>query len=210
MEQLYTRTQGDVLIAPLQAIERGHNILDDSGGALLGSVYFLVRPYPHPDDLTTPMIGVNAFATQLLADHGGNLPPEFGVTGPEALGALRSHSYHQWQRRLAAQKNEYGLQGIPRADLYPQLLWDMFVMVWQICGRSVRRGRPAHIFFVDAAFHPGGDRRLSMLEGWVDILAEYLGPQSTKPPLEQELAKALYGPAYRKLTKALREWEGKN
>ena len=38
----------DVLIAPLKAIERGHNILNEDGVAAIGSVFFLIRPCQSP------------------------------------------------------------------------------------------------------------------------------------------------------------------
>jgi hypothetical protein len=190
--------QEDVIVAPLLAIQRGFNILDEAGSALLGSVYFLVRPYPVPDDLGQHVIGINHWMQSVLTERGNLLPPEYGSTGSEAITSLRRTAYSEWFRRLTA--NQAGLDGLPE-DLYQQLLWDQFIVVWQTIGRLVRRGREAHVFFVDAAFHPRDGRRRSMLKGWYDMLHEYLGPEATKSDLDRLFAYTLYGPAYRALQK---------
>ncbi|UUZ84557.1 hypothetical protein LJK88_13335 [Paenibacillus sp. P26] len=48
----FANENADVLIAPLLAISRGYNILDETKGSLFGSVFFLIRPYPIPQDMT--------------------------------------------------------------------------------------------------------------------------------------------------------------
>lgn len=48
----FAETEADILVAPILAISRGYNILDINGnGALFGSAFFLVRPYPVPNNL---------------------------------------------------------------------------------------------------------------------------------------------------------------
>ncbi|MEL7407236.1 MAG: DUF3962 domain-containing protein, partial [Cyanobacteria bacterium J06558_2] len=39
-----------ILIAPMDSIGRGFNILNSNGKAAFGAVYFLIRRYPHPND----------------------------------------------------------------------------------------------------------------------------------------------------------------
>lgn len=202
IEQLRYR-DADIIVAPLLAIQRGFNILDDAGGALLGSAFFLVRPYPVPDDLSQHVIGMNYWAIQMLRDYGNQLPAQFGQSGVEIMGELRRRAYSEWNHRLTT--GRYGLEGLPD-DLYHQLLWDQFVVVWQTIGRLVRRGREARVFFVDAAFHPR-KRGRSMLRGWTEILGEYLEPQSTKPFIEQQLAKTLYETAYQALKALIQRLE---
>ncbi|HYU73593.1 MAG TPA: hypothetical protein VEL31_13005, partial [Ktedonobacteraceae bacterium] len=46
----FARTNGKILIAPLQAIGRGYNILNRDGKAAFGAIYFLTRPMPYPAD----------------------------------------------------------------------------------------------------------------------------------------------------------------
>ncbi len=202
VENLASR-QADVIVAPLLAIQRGFNILDDLGGALLGSVFFLVRPFPVPDDLGQHVIGVNQWAQRLLEAYEEKLPVGFGESPSEMIGELRRRAYADWNRRLSA--GQYGLDGLPE-DLYRELLWDQFVAVWQTIGRLVRRGRPARVCFVDTAFHPPQGR--SMLRGWTEILDEYMGAHTQKPLLEQQLAETLYRPAYQALKALLKQLDG--
>jgi hypothetical protein len=203
IEQLINR-KASIVVAPLLAIQRGFNILDEAGGALLGSAFFLVRPYPVPDDLSQHVIGINHWMQTQLSSQGNCLPSEYGVNGQEAMGKLRRKAFSEWNRRLTS--GQYGLDGLPW-DLYQQLLWDQFVVVWQTIGRLVRRGRKARIFFVDAAFHPGKKRK-SYLRGWYTMLRQYLGPESTKPKLDQQFAEKLYGSAYRALEALIERLEG--
>ncbi|MEH2073574.1 MAG: hypothetical protein V7K57_04165 [Nostoc sp.] len=45
--ETFGQTKGEILVAPMNAIGRGFNILNANGKAAFGSVYFLTRPYPH-------------------------------------------------------------------------------------------------------------------------------------------------------------------
>lgn len=192
----FSHRQVDVLVAPLLAIQRGFNILDDSGGALLGSAFFLVRPYPVPNDLSQHVMGVNAWAIQQLATNNNQLPSQYETNGLSAIRKFRNEAYSQWHHRLGTGK--YGMQGLAH-DLYQELLWDQFVVVWQTIGRLVRRGRPTRIFFVDGAFDQKSGR--SMLRGWSEILAGYLGSNVHKEYLEKQFAETLYTPAYKAFSK---------
>ena len=62
----FAETGAEVLVAPLLAIERGHNILNDEGTAAIGSVFFLARPHPRPDDIGLAIQAVNDWAARML------------------------------------------------------------------------------------------------------------------------------------------------
>ena len=51
-----------ILIAPLMAIERGHNIVSEDGRAVIGSVYFLMRPMPVPHQFSSAIRDMNHWA----------------------------------------------------------------------------------------------------------------------------------------------------
>ncbi len=189
-------------IFPLLAFQRGYNILNDQGKALLGSAYFLVRPFPHPDDASLPIIGANASTIkEMMPDW--IVPANYGTSATEMIGTLRRHAYIEWLHRMPSSKREYGLQGM-KDDLYEQYLWDQFIIVWQACLRFFRGGCPANIYFVDGAFHPMNKTR-STLRGWIHILDDYLAPTSAKDPFDRQLVEALYGPAHRALKKLEKE-----
>lgn len=53
-----------VLVAPLQVVSRGHNILNEARRAAVSAIYFLHRPHPRPDDMA-PVIGrLNRYAME--------------------------------------------------------------------------------------------------------------------------------------------------
>src|SRR6266700_3180572 len=189
-------------IFPLLAFQRGYNVLDDQGKALLGSAYFLVRPFPHPDDASLPVIGANAYTIKEMVPF-SMVPASYGERATEMIGELRRKAYHEWMRRMPSSQKEHGLQGM-KDDLYKEYLWDQFIIVWQTCLRFFRGGRSANIYFVDGAFHPMNKTR-STLTGWIYILDEYLAPTSSKDPFDRQLVEALYGPAYRALKKLEKE-----
>ncbi len=51
VEDFSKMNQAWILVAPLLALERGHNILNEFDQAAIGTCYFLVRIHPTPDDL---------------------------------------------------------------------------------------------------------------------------------------------------------------
>jgi hypothetical protein len=189
----FSSRDADILVAPLLAIQRGFNILDDHKGALLGSAFFLVRPFPVPDDISQHVIGINQKAMQLILENKDQIPSTYGK-GAQALIKYRRDMYKHWSKRLSSFKsndNEY---------IY-EVAWDQFVIVWQTVGRLVRGNRSARVFFVDGAFHQSNSN--STLFQWYNILNQYLGDNTQASALDIQLAKTLYEPAYQGLKQIL-------
>jgi hypothetical protein len=184
------------LVAPLQAIERGHNILAGHQAAI-GSVYFLVRPYPRPGDPQAAIQRINAWSL-------GYVPylstPDIAAAGRE----LRDKARARWDRELREGQTYRGMQD------RSALLWTMLVLVWQCIGRLLRGGVPARVHFIDAKWAevsgqllPGeyDTEQTSMLLGFRRILQTAL----TDPdPAQRAIAESLYGP----LAVALNHIEG--
>ncbi|HEU5006708.1 MAG TPA: hypothetical protein VFT67_07035, partial [Jatrophihabitantaceae bacterium] len=61
---------GQLLIAPLLAVERGHNIVTPGGKAAIGSAYFLARPHHRPDDITLATQAINDWAVRQYRSSG--------------------------------------------------------------------------------------------------------------------------------------------
>ncbi|MFD8963258.1 hypothetical protein ACFV0W_41625, partial [Streptomyces anulatus] len=88
--------------------------------------------------------------------------------------------------------------------------WDMLVLMWQVIGRLVRGGVPARVVFVDAAFAPNraatperpDTPESSLLHSIVDVLDPYFEGDA-KSAEEQFIARALYEPLRRMLTRLL-------
>ena len=182
------------LVAPLQAMERGHNILVGQEAAI-GSVYFLVRPYPRPGDPYTAIHRINSWGMRYF--QGGAVSPlPLSVEARRFRGAAQE----RWTDLLAGEDTYRGMAD--RTDL----LWTQLVLVWQCIGRLLRGGVSARVHFVDAKWAevsaglvdgPSADTEAtSMLVGFRRILEEAL---THDDPNHRAVAEALYGPFARSL-----------
>lgn len=174
------------LVAPLQSIERGHNILVGQEAAI-GSVYFLVRPYPVPGDIHTAIHKLNAWSYHFFLQH-----PE--KTATEAGLLLRQVASKEWEKALSKEKRYRTLDDQERSPL----LWTQFVLVWQTIGRLLRGGASARVHFIDSRWAEHSlvgkkdTEQTSMLVGFRNILRAAV----THPdPIEQAIAQTLYGEA---------------
>jgi len=180
--------EADILVAPLMAIQRGFNILDEAEGALLGTAYFLVRPFPPPEDLSPQILSLNAWLLDQLQNHHRLLKAPFGEMGIEGINELRQRAYQRWYQRLKTGRVSVG--GMDEAA-YKEFLCDNFVTIWQTVGRLLRGGRDARVHFVDATF-ASVQRQRHMLHDWQMILESLMNAESLH---ERYLADALYGAA---------------
>ena len=174
------------LVAPLQAMERGHNILVGQEGAI-GSVYFLVRPFPRPGDPHAAIQRMNAWAAEYV-------PTLTSLNAGEAGQQLREEAYARWKRDLQGEETYKGT-----ADKTP-LLWTQLVLVWQCIGRLLRGGAAARVHFIDAKWAevttgltagPFDTEDSSMLIGFQRVLTDVT---NSAEPTERLIAQALYGP----------------
>lgn len=174
------------LVAPLQSIERGHNILVGQEAAI-GSVYFLVRPYPVPGDIHTAIHKLNAWAYDFF-------PQLQDKTATEAGLILRRTASMEWDKALSKEKRYKRLEDEERSPL----LWTQFVLVWQTIGRLLRGGASARVHFVDSRWAENSlvgtndTEQTSMLVGFRNILRAAV----THPdPAERAIAQTLYSEA---------------
>lgn len=144
----FALTTGKVLIAPLSAIGRGYNILTvDRQRAAFGTVYFLVRPMPHPYDIQALAGELNAYTLNQCSN------PDFEAwVHPrlhEQAKEFRRHTKEYWAR--AEMRRFY-------RDLNQQARRDLaattFGRIVQATGRLVRGGVPFRAYFVDASWAP--------------------------------------------------------
>jgi hypothetical protein len=146
----------ELLVAPLLAVERGHNILNKQRKAAFGTVLFLARPHPVPDDLSLAIFAVNDWVTRYVRDHPGVRAGTFGkmtATAGDldaAARAFRREGRKEW-RRLLSRRYIYSQLDDDEKESFA---WDQMVTIWQVIGRLVRGGVPARVLFVDAAFAP--------------------------------------------------------
>ncbi|MFH8788907.1 hypothetical protein [Streptomyces roseoverticillatus] len=219
----------ELLVAPLLAVERGHNILTtpqrpgEEKVAAFGTVFFMARPHPRPDDLSLAVFAINDWATRFVRDQLRSLDGTFSdmVAGADSLytagSAFRTTARRVWRHVLSRPYIYSSLSD----DEKKSFAWDQLVTIWQVIGRLVRGGVPARVVFVDAAFAPqlaaaqapviGRERRPrraadpGLLVRLRDVLTPYFADTDasavgTYPdPADTELVKLLYRPLYEAL-----------
>lgn len=197
--------EADILIAPLLAVERGHNIVVPGAGgkAAIGTVYFLARPHHRPDDMTLAIQAVNDWAVRQV---------RYGAFHQQALASVTPDRAGLDFRRLAAERwNHFLTRRMAWTSLNPEektaFTWDQLVLMWQVIGRLVRGGVPARVVFVDAAFSPreagftGTDTpATSLLASMREVLEPYFSRTSLLPSIDKSLVAALYEPLHNALT----------
>jgi hypothetical protein len=163
----FANENADVLIAPLLAISRGYNILDETKGSLFGSVFFLIRPYPIPQDMTYLIQMLHAELPNLI--ERANFE---GKTYRPALNFIRSESNSLLHRMYRKPDYWSVLNPAERRTI----AWYTFVPVWQTIGRLLRKGTPARVFYCDGKFLAQPMRTdvgESMLDYWLKIMTDH-------------------------------------
>ncbi|UOZ07024.1 hypothetical protein [Amycolatopsis sp. WQ 127309] len=201
-------TAAEILVAPLLAVERGHNILNDDKVAAIGSVFFLARPNPRPDDLGLAVHTVNDWLVR-FADSAG-FTEQLGEAADldEGATAIRKEARGRWYRALARSLGWSSLG--PDRDT---VTWDLLVLIWQVIGRLVRGGVPARVVFVDSAFAPetaagrpaDETTATSLLHNIHAVLTPYLTMDSTEPTHDRYIVDALYRPLWAALDRLLED-----
>ncbi len=185
-----------ILIAPLLAIERGHNIISEDGRAAIGSVYFLVRPMPVPHQFSSAVREMNHWAVKTwydneLANARDSLLTEWREYRRKANAAWQEILHNPGQFRNATE------------HVRRNLVWTQLVALWQTVGRAVRGGSSVRVHFCDAAFAPesaGGEtdtERTSMLLAMRAELNRYLDDSHKTNSLDQrerDVCRFLYSP----------------
>ncbi|MBB4913081.1 pPIWI_RE_Z domain-containing protein [Streptosporangium saharense] len=205
---------GRVLVAPLLAVERGHNILNEELEAAIGTTYFLARPNPRPDDLGLAVHAINDWMVRALESGEFATWVQNGQSLDQGASAAHAEARSHWYR-LLARSLAWSRLGDDRATV----TWDMLVLTWQVIGRLVRGGVPANAVFVDAAFAPftaSGNRHLetsasSLLHSiWEVLDPAFRGPEITAGPgrLEQQIIRALFYPLWAPLDRCLNDPTG--
>ena len=183
-----------ILIAPAAAIERGYNIVNEYGHSTFGSVFFMVRPMPYPDDITARCSKLNGIIESCCAL--GNFSDEF-----DKVTAIRDTAYKKW----------YMLENSVSIPLKKQnetikrdITASLFILILQIFGRLARITDPdmlaPRVYFADGAFRRKSDdpEGYDFLNELLDYLNELMSKENSK-----EIAGTLYQPFYEALLKGI-------
>jgi hypothetical protein len=198
------KNDGKILIAPLQAIGRGYNILNQYGKAAFGAIYFLTRPMPYPSDTQALARELNRRTLDWCQRE--NLPIwQEQLIYNQAL-ALREKAAAYWRKAelrtyytLLEHEDTYGDQQYSESELFDLAATTVGYII-QACGRLLRGGVPFHAFFVDAAWAPEIARkkataessRTSLLTAMFEVLQLYVQDQAGAA-LYAPIVKALEG-----------------
>lgn len=189
-------TSTRIVVVPLMALERGHNILNTQGKAAFGAALFLNRPMPVPDNWQSTVQQLNAWA--LEHEHDPTLYEE--ATRLEILTLTKVADIF-YQNAAAEMVNlNYTASSFQQLTAKERsvLCWTQLVSIWQIIGRLVRGGVPAEVHFMDLKFAPksaNGEKDseiTSLLVGIIKVLELALEGED-KQPGAKTLARSLYG-----------------
>jgi hypothetical protein len=201
IERFGLEPENSILVAPMQIVARGHNILNRANCAAISSIYFLHRPHPRPDDLGPTIGRLNRFAQERF---------DKGVLGDigESVASRARRIRHAANEivRYGLEAGRVGYRSLP-AEFKAQFAWDMLTPLWQTVGRGIRGGSPVFTGFVDRAFAPlsfDGNQRGDTAESSVLVQSLRQLEMAMDPkinPAEHEVAKLLYQPFHDALSK---------
>lgn len=160
----FSTTEEQILVVPLLSVGRGYNIMDEQeDGALFGTVFFLIRPYPIPNDLGYYVQVLHGKLPTLLEDI-----QKSGLQYGKAMRKIRGESrklllkmfrYPDFWKRLSEEERLI-------------LAWYTFIPVWQMIGRLLRGGKDARVFYCDAKFHQATEGVPTLIDYWKTCMAE--------------------------------------
>ena len=195
--ETFASTNGKILVAPMSAIGRGFNILNQNGKAAFGAVYFLTRPYPHPHDTQAIAQEMNRRSLDWVDDADFVAWQEDGVLQRAetvrklAASYWRSVEHRSYYKTL--RKNEE-LRAFPRKDLAATTAG----LIIQAVGRLLRGGVPFNAYFVDAAWAPNNALNKepdtpssSLLAAIIELISEYVANDSINEALYESITNAL-------------------
>jgi hypothetical protein len=162
--EIFGYEQGKILVAPTSSIGRGFNILNSSGKAAFGAVYFLTRPYPHPNDTRAIAQEMNRRAYDWLAkedfiawQQGDGIAHRAELLRKTANAYWRSVEQRSYYKTL---RDNPDLCAFPRYDLAATTLG----RIVQAVGRLIRGGVPFHGYFVDSAWADNSAKKLAAIK----------------------------------------------
>lgn len=184
----------DILIAPAMAIERGHNIVDETGHSALSAVFFMVRPMSVPDDIQEKGSKLNGYMEAHCKRQENESIWAYNVR-------MRQEATKRWS--IITSSGNFGLDNLDEDD-QKDIVSTLFILILQIFGRLARvtdTSKPApHVYFMDGAFRkpPETDHGFDCLSA----LGMYLDDMMQNPK-NSEIAQTLYMPFYEAYKKGI-------
>lgn len=193
IERFGEEPEKSILVAPMQVVARGHNILNSDSRAAIASIYFLHRPHPRPDDLTSVIGRLNRYGIERFDRGMGEDPDQPDERLSQRARRMRYAATNIVRYSLYARGGYSGLS----TEYKAQFAWDMLTPLWQTIGRGIRNGCPVHIGFVDRQFAPlsfDGAADSPESSVLVQALRQLDVAMASSDPTARTLAKLLYQP----------------
>lgn len=186
-----------ILITPMLAIERGHNILNDDHVAALGAAFYLVRPHLHPEDIGYHVESMNRWGIE-------EIRAGFPSAGrPDASLGERARMFQRIARlrgtERLAESLRYTLTVEDSAERRA-MDWTNIAPLNQIAGRMLRGASRARIYFCDGAFAPHSDDSA--------LLGMYRALDEAMSGADADVADPLYRPLWHGLRNLLEKYRG--
>lgn len=183
-----------ILVAPAAAIERGYNIVDESGHSTLSSVFFLVRPMAIPDDIGQKSCKLNG----IVANKYSHSQIANGLL---KASDIRSFAAKQWN--IIERSSKMSLKYLPEVQK-TDITAGIFVLILQIFGRLARitdLDKPApRLYFADGAFR--SDENNPDSYDCLNELISYINNMMQNPK-DAAVARTLYQPFYEAFMKGV-------
>ena len=179
--------ESKVLVAPIDAIGRGRNILNLAGKAAFGSIFFLIRSLLPPN---APSADARHLMHWILSKESVQVAREnFGIVAED----FRRQARTEWYRLMSTKQTWKNMEDDDRRKLASTL----FTRIWQAVGRGIRGNVPVIVVFVDSKWAPESAKektdsaRTSLLLAMREC---YEGLIFSNTPLgcENQIAAALY------------------
>ena len=184
----------DILIAPALAIERGHNIVDETGHSALSSVFFMVRPMAVPDDIQEKGSKLNGYMEAHCQRQENESIWTYNVR-------MRQEATKRWS--IVTGSAYYGIDNLSEDDK-KDIVSTLFILILQIFGRLARitdttKPEP-HVYFMDGAFRksPEAEQGFDCLNALRQYLDNLMQDENNS-----EIAKTLYKPFYEAYRKGI-------
>lgn len=189
----FAKTNFKILIASAILIERGHNIVDESGNSAFDTLMFLTRPMGKPDDYINHVCKVNGYIMSKYTKISDGIDIE--------LFLKMITDAHKIYGDL--QRKHYRLSDLP-IEYQDDVMITLFIMILQIFGRLCRIGKEDNIkssapevYFLDGAFKSNNEKGFDFLNKLIDYLESLINTEG----YTSDIAKTLYLPFYTSLKK---------
>jgi hypothetical protein len=194
----------DILVAPLMAINRGVNILNQEKNSAIGGGIFLIRNMLVPTDIINQIAYLNHWSLKNIPRLKNKNDNDWGDYFNREF---RHKTMVIWKKHVSEFYNFVGLDSLDREILFSNYA-NILQLMNQLIGRLKRGNSEAVIALADIKYAPETSNnafdteRTSILIGFYKLLDKYI---NSNDPYTREIANTLYSSTYFPLKKLINE-----